>query len=195
MPPFTPPYPLTWESPITQSGSPSIGVHGSVNGRRLFFGMSTNGTKPSSAFLITSFGMDAGAPTRAGLRLLIDTTLDFTGFFYSSGSFASALTSAVVKLYVEESDPAGNFLRGMNVGEMIIRRENPAWWYGSQSWPESGREFAIPFSPLATVRNNNYRVYVDLYGEIRAAGYGGLGGSYAHADCSVNVRQVRLDFG
>lgn len=192
---FRPPYPLLWDSPIAQQGSPGIGSHGIYNPTgRLYFGMSTNLSNPSSAFLIHSFGMDAGVPSRAGLSLVITPLVDYSGFFYSQGTFASALTSAIIKVYIEESDERNNFVRGIDGTPHVILRQDPAWFYGSQTWTPVERGIT-PSQPAIPVQaNHSYRVFIDLHGEIRAAGYGGFGGSYSHADCQVRVIEVDVDF-
>jgi len=204
---FRPPYPFTYDPPIAQSGNPIIVNRGrNETGWRDFF-LQSNSSNPSSALILTSFGMDAGVPRDSRNRLLtrngelhISPIISYSTFFYSGGVFASALTSAVIKIYVEESDLRGNFVQGIDGTENVILREDPWWFSGSRIWSPSvsGLTITTEIAPvdrrIHVSPNHSYRVFIDLYGEIRAAGYGGLGGSGSIAQVALQVREVEIFF-
>lgn len=204
---FRPPYPFTYDPPIAQSGNPITVNRGrNETGWRDFF-LQGNSSHPSSALILTSFGMDAGVPRDSRNRLFtqdgilnVQPVVSYTTFFYSSGVFASALTSSVVKVYVEESDPRGNFVRGMDSTEHLILRQDPWWFSGSQTWSPSvaGLTLTPESRPVDRTihvrRDHSYRVFIDLYGEIRAAGFGGFGGSGSIAQVAMRVNEVETTF-
>lgn len=204
---FTYPYPFTYDPPAIQSGGPTVINRGNnATGLRSFY-LQSNSSRPSSALMLTSFGMDAGVPRDGRNRrfttdseLVIEPTISYSTFFYSGGVFASALTSATVKIYVEETDRRGNFIRGIEGSEYEILREDPWWFSGGRSWNPSGREITVvtniaPIDRRIIVHwGYSYRVFIDVYGEIRAAGYGGLGGSGAIAQVSLTLNQVDMLF-
>lgn len=196
MPTFSPPYPFRWGS-IAQSGSPRVVDRSRPAGGTLDFFLQSNAGNPSSAHLITSYGMDIGT-ARAAREIVVAPTFDFDTFFYSGGTFASALTAARIAVYVEEYDGRGNFERAIDGPSMTILREDPAWWSGSRTWDPNLREAAL-VSPLPGVRmmaraGAFYRAFIDLHGEIRAAGFGGIGGSASIAQCQVHLRLVDAGF-
>ena len=89
------PYPFTWDPTPLQQGSPTVVNRGRNEiGSRDFF-LSGNRTQPSSASIMSSFGMDIGVPSDASgrplsggpLRLLATPTFDYEGFFYTGGVF------------------------------------------------------------------------------------------------------------
>ena len=200
---FRYPYPFTWDPTPLQQGSPTIVNRGRNEiGSRDFF-LSSNRTQPSSASIVSSFGMDLGIPrddsgrplSGGPLRLLATPTFDFTGFFYTGGVFASALTSAAVQMYLEEFDAHGNFMRGIDGPRFQILREDPWWFTGSATYTPNARSWVIPSLPsdIAVRAGFQYRLWVDLVGEIRAAGYGGFGGS--GSICQIVIRLWTVDWG
>src|SRR6188472_1856647 len=199
---FRYPYPFTWDPTPLQQGSPTINNRGRNElGSRDFY-LASNRTQPSSASIMSSFGMDlgfpsdnSGRPLSGPLRLLASPTFDFEGWFYTGGVFASALTSAAVQMYLEESDSRGNFVRGIDGPRFQILREEPSWFSGSAILTPHQRNWTIPSLPSQiTVRAGfQYRLWVDLVGEIRAAGYGGFGGS--SAICQIVIRMWSVDWG
>jgi hypothetical protein len=199
---FRYPYPWTWDPDALQQGSPTIVNRGRNElGSRDFF-LQSHRTQPSSASIISSFGMDlgvpsdnAGRPLTGALRLLATPYFDYEGFFYSGGVFASALTSAAVQMYLEESDARGNFVRGIDGPRFQILREDPPWFSGSATWTPHARNWVIPSLPsqIGVRANFSYRLWVDLVGEIRAAGYGGFGGS--GSVCQIVIRVWNVDWG
>jgi hypothetical protein len=199
---FRYPYPFTWDPTPLQQGSPTIVNRGRNElGSRDFF-LSSHRTQASSASIMSSFGMDLGVPSDdAGrlltgpLRLLATPYFDYEGFFYSGGVFASALTSAAVQMYLEESDPRGNFVRGIDGPRFQILREDPAWFSGSATYTPHARNWVIPSLPsqIGVRANFQYRLWIDLVGEIRAAGYGSFGGS--GSVCQIVIRLWSVDWG
>ena len=121
---------------------------------------------------------------------------DFSSFFYAGGTFAGELTSAIVKVYVEESDAAGNFVRAMESPEIVLLREDFGWFAASTSSP-SAHNLSFPDGevPLFDVQPNfQYRVFLDLHGEVRAAGYQWWGGSGAIAQVQLTVNGIVADY-
>src|SRR4051794_40141271 len=135
---FRPPYQFTFDPPAAQEGSPTVINRGRAGvGERAFF-LQSNSSHPSSASILSSFGMMVGPPVdsrgraiRGRSELAVTPFLDFGTFFYSGGTFASALTSSSVSIFVEEFDSVGRFTRGINGPELVIFREDPWWFSGS----------------------------------------------------------------
>lgn len=196
MPTFRPPYPFSWGS-IAQSGNPRVIDRSRPAGGTLDFFLNSNAGNPSSAHLITSYGMDIGT-ARAAREILVAPTFDFETYFYSGGTFAGALTAARIAVYIEEYDGRGSFVRAIDGPSMTILREDPAWWNGSSSWAphasEAGLLFPAPGDRIIARAGSFYRVFIDLHGEIRAAGFGGIGGSASIAQCRVELRLVDAGF-
>lgn len=196
MPTFRAPYPFQWGT-IAQSGSPRVVDRSRPDIGSLDFFLQSNASNPSSAHLITSYGMDLGTAP-AARQIFVAPTFDFSTFFYSGGTFAGALTAARIAIYVEEFDGSGSYVGAIGGPSMTILREDPAWWSGSRTWSPGLRSAALLSD--TDVRMNaragmSYRVFVDLHGEIRAAGYGGIGGSASIAQCFVRLRLVDAGFG
>jgi hypothetical protein len=195
------PYPFTWDPTPLQQGSPTINNRGlNELGSRDFY-LASHRTQPSSASIMSSFGMDlgfpsdnSGRPLSGPLRLLASPTFDFEGWFYTGGVFASALTSAAVQIYLEESDSRGNFVRGIDGPRFQILREEPSWFSGSAIATPHGRNAVIASLPseIGVRAGFQYRLWVDLVGEIRAAGYGGFGGS--SSICQIVIRVWNVDW-
>jgi hypothetical protein len=196
---FRYPYPFTWDPTPLQQGGPTVVNRGRNElGSRDFF-LSSHRTQPSSASLMSSFGMDLGVPRSDSgaaltgrLRLLATPYFDYDGFFYTGGVFASALTSAAVQMYLEESDARGNFVRGIDGPRFEILRQDPPWFSGSATYTPHASNWVIPSgaSDILVRSGFQYRLWVDLVGEVRAAGYGGFGGSGAISQCVIRVWSV-----
>jgi hypothetical protein len=137
---------------------------------------------------------DAGRPLSGPLRLLASPNFDYEGYFYTGGVFASALTSAALQMYLEESDAGGNFVRGIDGPRFQILREDPAWFSGSATYWPHGRNSLITSLPseVGVRAGFQYRLWVDLVGDIRAAGYGGFGGS--GSVCQIVIRVWNVDW-
>src|SRR6185369_10040308 len=92
-----------------QGGSPTVVDRSRQDRGLLDFFLQTNPDHPSSARLLTSVWFDAGIPGDGRRRFTVPSQLavaplfDFSSFFYAGGTFAGELTSAIVKVYVEES--------------------------------------------------------------------------------------------
>ena len=156
-----------------------------------------NSTNPSSAHIITSLWVSAGPAPRSS-TLLIFPLFDFSTFFWSGGTFASVLVASNVELYVEEFDASGRFTRALDGGGSRILRDDTWWFSGSRDFSPSGRSFTTTAGPsmpaIATTRGFSYRVFLDLHGEIRAAGFGGIGGSGAIAQVFLRLLELNVDF-
>ena len=197
---FERPYPFTFDPTPLQQGSPTINNRGmNALGSRDFF-LSSNRTQSSSASIMSSFGMDVGTPcadsgrpVSGPLMFMATPNFDFDGWFYTGGVFASALTSAAVQIFIEESDAGGNFVRGIDGPRFQILRQNPSWISGSSIDTPHGLHTVIPGETAIVVGAGfQYRLWVDLVGEIRAAGWGGFGGS--GAVCQIVIRVWNVDW-
>ena len=198
---FRYPYAFTFDPTPMQRGSPTIVNRGRNElGSRDFY-LESHRTQPSSASIMSSFGMDLGVPSNdAGrpltgpLRLVATPYFDYEGFFYTGGVFASALTSAAVQMFLEESDAAGNFVRGISGPRFQILREDPSWFSGGATYTPHARNWVIPSLPsqISVRADFQYRLWVDLVGAIRAAGWGGFGGS--GAICQIVIRLWSVDW-
>lgn len=198
---FAYPYSFTWDPTPLQQGNPTISNRGRNElGSRDFF-LASHRTQSSSARIISSFGMDlgvpcdlSGRPVSGPLHFGATPNFDYTGYFYTGGVFASALTSAAVQIYLEESDERGNFVRGIDGQRFEIQRENPSWISGSAIHTPHGQHAVVAGETEITVRAGfQYRLWVDLVGEIRAAGWGGFGGS--GSICQIVIRLWHVDWG
>lgn len=197
---FTPPFPFAFvPAPIT-TGAPMVMPIGSnpIFGRYLLTHFSSPGA-PSSSRQLASWGMWAGVPRDAldqpyiGRSVLqINATFDFMGSFTTRGLFASPFNAAWVKIFVEELDAGFNFRRAFAGPPQDILRVSPAYFSGADSFPRAGRSSA--FLSIVAEPRFRYRVFVDVEAEIRADGFGGIGGSSATASFGVNVESVGAAF-
>ncbi len=157
---FRYPYPFTWDPTPLQQGSPTVINRGrnELGSRDIW--LSSNRTQPSSASTMSSFGMDLGVPTddsgrpftSGPLRLTASPEFDFEGYFYTGGVFASALTSAAIQMYLEESDARGNFVRGIDGPRFQILREDPSWFSGSATFTPHRPASVDPEPPVRNRR-------------------------------------------
>jgi hypothetical protein len=192
---FRPPFALAFNPPVVTGGSPTV-----VN-RGLSFTLASNGTAPSSANLLSSVGVNVGIPRdfdgralTAPSQLNLDISYNTRGFAFSNGLFNSALTSLVVNTFVEEFNPDGSFVRGFNSGESVMHRREPWYFSGSDRWPLDENDFVVPQFGLITAQPRHfYRVFLDVHGEIRAAGFG-FGGSGAVLSVNVSVNFMNIWF-
>ena len=127
---FTAPYPLTYDPSPAQSGNPTITRGRGPEIGQLHFDLSSNQSQPSSAHVLSSFGMEVGTPRDVitqriivgASELNVDPLSTIRGFFYTGGAFASALTSAKIAVYVEEYDAQGRIVRSIDGPEVEILR-------------------------------------------------------------------------
>jgi hypothetical protein len=210
VPNFTPPYPLFFNPDIAQSGAPSIADRPDLTTRASWFvHLRSNSSAPSSALALRSFGVQSqpvddsnrGRLWTRNTQLFISTSINIrVPFFFSSGVFAGARTAAVFRYFIEEFDSSFRFVRAVTMpGELVVVREDTSWFSGSQTFtPRAvGSGWTIPNPPggILTARPNFfYRVWVDLTIDIRAQGFGGLGGSTAIAQLGWDVESMDVQF-
>ena len=210
MPRFSPPYPLFFNPGIAQSGAPSIADRPDFPpGGSWFLHLQSNSSAPSSASALRSFGVQSqpvddvnrGRLWTRSTQLSITTSINIrVPFFFSSGVFASARTSAVFRYFVEEFDSSFNFVRAVTMpGEIVVVRQDFWWFSGSQTFAPvsvgTGRTIPNPVSGVLTASPNFfYRVWVDLAMDIRAQGFGGLGGSTAIAQVGWDIDSIDVLF-
>jgi hypothetical protein len=209
MPFFTPPY-LFFRPGVAQSGAPGIADRPDFPpGGSWFLNLRSNSSAPSSAAALRSFGVlsqpvddaNRGRLWTRNTQLFITTSINIrVPFFFSSGVFASARTAAVFNYFVEEFDASFRFVRAVTApGEIVVVRQDVPWFSGSQTFTpiSSGSGWTIP-NPLSGVLtatpNFFYRVWVDLNADIRAQGFGGIGGSSAIAQLAWDIDSIDLQF-
>jgi hypothetical protein len=200
---FEAPYPFTFDT-SSRAGSPTVVERGRNDlGTRDIY-LQSHRTNPSSASIISAFGMDAGPPVDDRGRAItgrselhIDASFDYLNtFFYAGAVYNNVLTEATANLYVEEFDPSGNFVRGIERSELVILRQGGFWISYSDEWAPRLSEavFVTPISMRTFTQNRfQYRVWVDLRSQIRAAGWG-FGGSGAIAQATLRLRSVTTWF-
>ena len=134
-------------------------------------------------------------------RLTIRASINIRNpFFFSSGVFASARTAAVFSFFVEEFDTSFRFVRAVTMpGTIVVVRQDFWWFSGSQVFTpvSTGRGWTIanPLAGVLTARPNFfYRVWIDLNADIRAAGFGGVGGSGAIAQLAWDIDFIDVVF-
>jgi hypothetical protein len=134
-------------------------------------------------------------------QLSITTSINIrVPFFFSSGSFATARTAAFFRYFIEEFDASFRFVRGFTMpGEIVVVRQDFFWFSGSQTFSpiSAGPGWTIPnptSGVLTATPNFFYRVWVDLTMEIRAAGFGGIGGSGAIAQVAWDIDSIDVLF-
>jgi len=198
---FATPYPLDFIPAPIAAGSPGMSVWGGGEVGSCGFSLASNPSMPSSARVLTSLGMDVGAPRdRRGRplpgvsELKMAMSLSYDTFFSVNTAFASALTASRLAILLEEFDSAGRFVRALNGGELTIIREEPWWITGVARWAPFAVDAAIPQGRIATRAGFFYRLWIDLNGEIRSAGFGGIGGSAAMAQTSMHLAWVEVEF-
>ncbi len=181
---------------VEQSGGPAVVPRSDQARGRLDFFLQSNSDHGSAAHLLTSGGADIVAPARlrGANQLIVTPTFNYSAFFYVGGVFHSALTAAYLALYVEEFDTAGTFVRGIDAGRFNIGQSDGWWFSGSRTWGAGGNGWVIPQTgTIAVSQGFLYRVWLDLHGEIRADGWGGIGGSGAISQAQVQF--VQFDWG
>ncbi len=200
-PPFRAPF-----GPVTSvMGSPGVAA--------------TNRSNASTGFMTLSASTDPRAPSRASVlvsilafdldrprhengasfveRFLIGTARATFGVgfsrFTTSGIFAGALTSAVMRIFVEEF--RGSAFIGASRGpDLVLLRRSPSYVGGSDVYPalpSTGRGVSHQFSAAANYR---YRVFVDLEIEVRGEGFGTFGGSSSSASLAGFLSLASVDF-
>jgi hypothetical protein len=209
MPHFAPPYPLFFSPTIAQTGGPGIADRpGFPPGGSWFLHLASNSSAPSSASALRSFGVQSqpiddrtGRLWTRSTRLFITTSINIrVPFFFTSGGFATARTAAFFRYFIEEFDASFRFVRGFTMpGEIVVVRQDFFWFSGSQTFTpvSSGPGWTIPNPDPAVLTaspNFFYRVWVDLTAEIRAAGFGGVGGSGAIAQLAWDIDSIDLSF-
>jgi len=210
MPRFTPPYPFFFNPGIAQSGAPTIADRrDSPPGGSWFVHLRSNSSAPSSASALRAFGVQSqpvddsnrGRLWTRNTRLSITTSINIrVPFFFSSGVFAGARTAAAFRYVVEEFDASFRFVRAVTMpGEIVVVREDFWWFNGSQTFTPvsvgSGWTIPNPASGVLTATPNFfYRVWVDLVIDVRAQGFGGIGGSTAIAQVAWDIDSIEVHF-
>jgi hypothetical protein len=207
---------LTWDPTPLQSGGPTVvnrGLPLPGHGWRSYT-LRNNPTRASSAEILTSFGCDAGFPlddhgaplAGSAIDLAVIPLFSFSSFFFNGGTMASATTRSRVAIFVEEFDARGRFVRALDGQEqVVIDLRNTAWVSGSvESSPFQPEHIIIPAIGQIPVRAGfQYRAWVDLWGEMQAAGFPPIQGtpwrspfgSTSHVQMDMHVSEISTSFG
>jgi hypothetical protein len=198
---------LFYNPPVAQAGGPRVTESEGVSFGGWFVNLRSSDSQPSSANALRSFGVEtrpvdnSGRLQRRPTQLFVSTSITIdTSFFYTTGVFATARTAAYFRYYVEEFDASFRYVRAVEMpGEIVVVRQDFWWFSGSSTFPPEsvGSGWTIP-NPLGGILiaqpNFFYRIWIDLHAEIRAQGFGGLGGSGAIAQLGWSVDLIDVGF-
>lgn len=201
MPTFRRPYPFTFDPAAVTSGAPIVINRGVPSIATRDFVLESNRSGPSSAELVTSFGADAGVahdiwnmPGTAATQLSVVATFDFDSVIFASGVFASARAVGWTNIFVEEFASArGPFLRAWQSPDQVIRRVDEWFFSGHDDHSDGGASFVHPFT-IPVTPGHFYRAWFDVHGSMRAAGWGGIGGSGARLQLVATLRLLDVFF-
>jgi hypothetical protein len=201
---FTPPYRLFFQPQIAQAGNPNVTEYPDLAHGADFLNIRSAPSQPSFATVLRSFGVEDTPVDNRGQtsRLFVTTSINITvPFFWTSGVFATAKTAAYFRYYVEEFDSDFRYVRAVEMPyELVVVRQDFWWFSGSSNFraESAGPGWTIP-NPypdgiLIAQPGFRYRVWIDLHAEIRAQGYGGVGGSAAIAQLRWSVDSIDVVF-
>jgi hypothetical protein len=201
MPEFTPPYAFTFDPPATTSGRPTVINRGFAPRGFRDFVLQSDHDRPSTADLITSFGVDAGVagdiwnmPGVPAERLAVTAWFDFGSLIFADGVLASAAAGDWTSIYAEEFDrPGGRFLGSRQSPDNVFRREDHWYVSGNDEWPDALTS-AVQSWEMPIVHGHFYRVWFDVHGSLHAAGWGGIGGSGARVQLFVHLNMLDVFF-
>lgn len=198
---------------VDQVGGPFVGLPTLVerlpgqpdppepNSGGLGFLIRSSADRPSRCSILMSVGASIGAPiehsgspsTSSG-TLTATTLLAVNCRCHTSGVFASAAASVWAKLFVEEFDPSGSFIRGVAGQRAFVAQQGAFFFFGPGDTRDYRRIAEAPSITVATRPGFTYIVWVDLEGFIEAAGFGGLGGSQASANVVASIQEISVCF-
>lgn len=193
------PYHHRFEPPPVVRGSPTVELREMLSppldpNRGLGFRLLSDRRAPSSAQVLTSFGMDAGVagpPFEQPTLLGVVTTFTFSGLFVSTGFIGSAAVATWMKVYVEEFRDGGYI--GAVAGSRSIIVERSHWYAGGADVNQPASERRVVGFSTPVREGSFYRVWVDMEGSISADGFGGFGGSGATNVFTASVDSVRIE--
>lgn len=210
---LTPPYGgVPFFPPIVQIGAPFFGQPTIVerlpgasdlpepNGGSLGFLIRSNPDGPSRCSVLMSVGVGVGAPIESsGSPSATPGTLSVSASVVSNfrshtvGVFASSAARVWTKIYVEEFNANGAFVRAIVGQPAFVVQQGAYYWFGPGETHDTQRA-SNPILTVTTSLGFTYPVWVDLEGFIEAAGFAGLGGSLASADVVANISAISVCF-
>jgi hypothetical protein len=201
MPTFTRPYPFTFDPAAVTSGAPTVINRGVPSIATRDFLLESNRSAASSAELVTSFGADAGVahdiwnrPGSPATQLAVVATFDFDSVIFASGVFASARAVGWTNVFIEEFQRAGGpFIRAWQSPDQVIRSVDEWFFAGRDDRSDGQRSFVHPFT-IPVTQGHFYRAWFDVHGSMRAAGWGGIGGSGARLQLVATLRLLDVFF-
>jgi hypothetical protein len=201
MPTFRRPYPFTFDPPAATTGAPIVVNRGLASLGSRDFVLESNHSAPSSAELLSSFGADAGVagdiwnmPGVPATNLGITATFAFDSQIFADGVFASARGADWTNIYVEEFEgPRRTFVRAIQSPDQVIRTEDTWFLSGSDTRTDGGMSFVQSFT-VPVVQGRFYRAWFDVHGSMRAAGWGGIGGSGSRVQLVVRLTLLDVFF-
>jgi hypothetical protein len=198
---FTRPYPFTFDPATATSGAPVVVNRGVPSIGTRDFVLESNRSGASSAELISSFGADAGvahdrwdAPGVPASQLSVVATFDFDSVIFTSGVFASARAVDWTNIYIEEFQSAGGaFIRAWQSPDRVITSIDETFFSARDDRSDGGQSFVQAFE-IPITQGHFYRAWFDVHGSMRAAGWGGIGGSGSRVQLSVSLRLLDVFF-
>jgi hypothetical protein len=199
---------------VDQIGEPFIGLPTIVerlpgepdppepNIGRLGFLIRSNPSHPSRCSILMSMGVGIGAsiehsgsPSTTPGTLTASASLVVNCQCHTSGVFANAAARVWAKLYVEEFDPTGTFVRAIVGQPAFVAQQGAFYVFGPGDTRNYNGTSGNPSITVASKPGFTYLVWVDLEGFIESAGFGGLGGSQASANVVVSsINEIRVCF-
>lgn len=199
---------------VSQVGEPFVGIPTVVerlpgqpdppepNSGRLGFLIRSNPSRPSRCAILMSVGVfigpaieHSGSPSTTPGTLIASAHLTVGGCrCHTSGAFASAYARVWAKLYVEEFDTNGAFVRAIAGQPAFVANQGAFYVLGPGDTRNYNGTAGDPNISVGTTPGFTYLVWVDLEGFIEAAGFGGLGGSQASADVDASISEIRVCF-
>lgn len=181
------PYQFTFDPPADVIGSPSVVTPDlliPLSGRG--FGMQGDPARPSMAHVLTSFGMDVGVPTNeAGELIPGSSTLEVSalctslGVYITMGTFGSASVAVWYKVYIEEFLEDGSFVQAVEGPRTFVVNESHWYFAGSDVWEPIGPASHGVLANVPAREGHQYRVWIDVEGQITADGGGGFTDGFA----------------
>lgn len=196
------PFALSFQPAPSLLGSPVFADRTDPTRCKLAFSLTSNPSGPSSAMVLRSIGLDLGVPRdarnlplRTRSPLSVAPRFDFDSFFFTRSVFGSALVSASLHTFIVEFDTAGRLTQSFELGQSTVLRDDRFRFFGSDGFSPGGHGFVVLSALGATAAPGFFhRAWLDLRGEIRAAGFGGIGGSASIAQVFVRFLDVSWSF-
>jgi hypothetical protein len=205
---FNPPYQFHWRAaPDGCGGWPSLDspLGPDIRIGQYMYTMDVGATGAGTCSRLTGFGVDLGSPRRddgsaiagGSATLLVSANIIPDSFFSVNATLSGASNRSWMKVYLEEFNPAGNFLGTQASSPQNLFIEQNGFYFDFHL----RRVITSPFilNGLFSVRaGNNYRLWVDLEGLVQATGRSTVGfimiGSRVTAAATAIVQSISASF-